>query len=202
MILRTQQSFQHVFRALQALFQQSWLLRWILANIAGWSIGLLLAAFLLNMLGIFGALIGGAAAGFIVGMLQAVALQTYPSWQIPFRTWVLYSILGGVLATVPIYLLAFGLLFNFNITLLLMGAIFGIIQSSLQARLLWHSIYEKALWWIAASAIGGALCAPLSLSASSLWLPVCFSPGPLIFGLITGIAFLKIAALNYASSDD
>jgi hypothetical protein len=201
MLRYAQQKMQPAVQTVQQLFQQSWLLRWVLANMLGWSLGLLLAALLLTHLGIVGALTGGAVAGTIVGSLQAVALKTHPVWQPHFRAWVWYSGLGGAAATVPIYLLAFGLLLNFNVTLVLMGAVFGTLQASLQARLWWHSVDERALWWIIASAIGGAACAPLSLSAASFWLPVCFSPGPLLFGLITGVTLLKISA-NYETSDD
>ncbi len=202
MVVRFQQRVRIVLNMTQQLFQQSWLLRWTLANIIGWSVGLLLAALLLTHFGIVGALTSGAAAGIIVGVLQAAALKTHPAWQFNFRAWVWHSCLGGAAATVPIYLLAFGLLLNFNLTLLLMGAIFGTIQASLQARLLWHIFYERAVWWVFASAIGGAVCAPLSLSASSLWLPICFSPGPVLFGIITGSILMKLFAFNQDLSDE
>lgn len=202
MFHRAQKFLRPSLITIQAGYRNIWLIRWLLANIVGWSIGLVVAARLLNLFGIVGALTGGAAAGGIVGIAQAAALRTHPDWQLDFRGWVVQSTLGGALATVPIYLLAFGLLLNFNLTLVLMGMVFGVIFGGLQAWLLWQSVYERALWWVLASAIGGAACAPLSLSASAFWLPVCFSPGSLFFGLITGITVMKLSQMPYFSADD
>jgi hypothetical protein len=181
-------------RFAQDSWRESWLLRWTLANMAGWSVGLIGAALLLNWFGVIGAMLGGAAAGALVGALQAWALHTHGDLTLPYRRWISVCALAGALAMLPVALLGFVALLNPNVGLLLMGAIYGLALGSAQAFIL-HAELDTdagAVLWVAACVAAGALCAPLSISASAAWLPVCCSPGPLVFGLITGAAWLKL----------
>jgi hypothetical protein len=181
---------EDILPTLRKWFRRSWLLHWTLANMAGWSLGLMVAALLVSQFGLVGMALSGVAAGGTAGFIQGIALRTHPRWQPDLRGWTLISAGGGALATLPVYLPSFLTLLNLNLGLLVMGLIFGGIVGAMQFRVLQRD-FDGAGWWILACLAGGAMCAPLSLSASSFWLPVFCSPGPLLFGLITGAAFLK-----------
>lgn len=160
-----------------------------MSNVLAWWLALGLAAFCLYLFDILGALIGGAIIGLIVGTSQAYFFPT----PLPFsmRRWLIFSGLGGFLATIPVYLLGFLLIFHLNFALLLIGAVFGGILAFMQALILRHSNEDRAILWVIVCIIGGGLCAPLSLSASSIGLPLIFAPGPVVFGLITAWVLRK-----------
>src|SRR5262245_503981 len=61
--------------------QEHFFARWILANIAGWSLGLYLGSLCLSMFGgLFGLVLGGALAGGLAGAAQWYALQGAADW--------------------------------------------------------------------------------------------------------------------------
>lgn len=176
---------QIIYQQIQALWERYWLLRWVIANMLAWWLALGIAALFLHLLGLLGALFGGAGVGLIVGAAQAYILRREKS-MLPMRHWIAFSALGGLLATIPVYLLGFVALFNLSLGLLLIGALFGGFLGFMQALILYHDHEDLAILWVIGCIVGGGLCAPLSLSASSMGLPLIFAPGPLIFGLITG----------------
>lgn len=181
---------QTTIQQIQFIWQRYWLLRWTIANSFAWWLALGIAALFLYLFGIWGAIISGASVGLIIGAAQASIFHNLKS-EIPIRSWILFSALGGLLATIPVYLLAFIVFLHLSLGLLLIGAIFGGVLGTMQALILRHHNEDQAILWVIACIIAGGLCAPLSLSASSMGLPLIFAPGPIIFGLITGWVFIN-----------
>ena len=181
----------HIRETSLDIWQRHWLLRWTVANMLGWTLALLAAVLLLQLLGIWGAIIGGAAAGAIVAYIQSLALYQMKTWAISRKRWVIAAAIGGALATIPVYLLGFVALIHLQIGLLMMGAMFGGIVGGIQYYQLNDEYEETALWWVLASAVGGMLCAPLTLN-TALIVPVLGSLGPVVFGLLTGWAVITM----------
>ena len=186
-VLKTQGS--QLLVALRLIWGRWWALRWIVANSIGWSAGMLAAALLVRGAGWIGALFAGTLlAAFAAGLQSAVL----PSADLAWRRWIAFSALGGLLATVPVYLLGLLALLVLPPGLMLMGAVFGAASAVGQALLLRPLSGEQAWFWVIACAIAGSLCAPLTLSASSFGLPVFCAPGPLIFGAVTAWVLPRI----------
>lgn len=179
--------------------QQSFLVRWILANAVGWSAGLYLGSFSLRLLnGFFGILIGGAIAGGIVGTAQWFVLRDW--LDLDDRRWIAYSALAGVLGALPVMILSFALVIG-GVGLALLGAIFGAIFGGVQ----WLVIHERldgAPFWIGANLAGGALCAVLSLSGFPAALPIFLTAGPYLFGGITGLALRYARHISPEEDED
>jgi hypothetical protein len=169
-----------------AFLRSHFLLRWILANMIGWSLGLYLGGALLNVFGgIFGAIGGGALAGGLVGLLQWLALRLALEG---FDTrWVLWSALGGALALVPAFLAGAAMVAGPQIGYFAVGAVYGLIFGALQGLMLRGKDAELAGWWIAVNLLAGGLCGCLTMTASLPGLPLFCSPGPAVFGLLTGV---------------
>jgi hypothetical protein len=163
---------------------------WVLVNIVVWSLGLYAIAICIRFLGIAGAPIGAILAGLIVGGGQSWVLKRL--LPITPRQWTSSSTIGTLLGVLPIGLLFLWVLLvafmGLNSVLLILGALFGGILGSTQARVLHPIVYEKGGWWIVANIFAGALCAPLSLTGTTFWLPIFCSLGPLTFGLLTAWA--------------
>jgi hypothetical protein len=176
---------QTIYQRFSHIWHHNWILRWTIINLLAWWLALGIAAFCLYLFGILGAAIAGTLIGLIVGTAQAYFFP-YSAESFSMRRWILFSGLGGFFATIPVYLLGFLLFFNLALGLLLIGAMYGGILALMQALILRHLDEDTAILWVLACIIAGGLCAPLSLSANSIGLPLIFAPGPVIFGLITG----------------
>lgn len=163
----------------------AFLLRWTLANMLGWSLGLYLGGALLSIVGgIGGALAGGSVAGAVVGAAQWWVLHQEASALKPY--WALVSALGGGLAVLPAYLSGVTLIAGPQVGYFIVGAVYGGVFGGLQAALLWRALDDYAGWWIAGNVLAGGLCGCLTMTASLPGLPVICSPGPVVFGLLTG----------------
>ena len=160
---------------------------WVLMNMLVWSLALYVIALCIRFFGIAGAPIGAIIAGLIVGGGQSWILKRL--LPITARQWINSSILGTVLGVLPIGLVFLWILLvafmGLNSVLLILGAIFGGILGGSQAYILHPIVYEKVAWWVLANIFAGALCAPLSLTGTTFWLPVFCSLGPVSFGLVT-----------------
>jgi hypothetical protein len=171
-------------RRLESSPAGSLLLRWVLANVAGWSLGLYLGSLALSRAGgVPGLLLAGAVAGLLAGTAQTLALRTL--WTVPLRRWVLLSTAGGALAALPVFLALPALIAGQGVGLTIMGALFGLIFGLAQSGAL-RSGQDRAILWALANLFGGGLCALLSPGGIISGVPVCCTPGPALFGLVTG----------------
>jgi hypothetical protein len=167
------------------------LTRWTLANIIGWSLGLYLGGALLSVLGgIAGAAAGGALAGAFVGAAQWLVLRRKSDKVNP--RWALLSAAGGGLATLPAYAAGITLIAGPQVGYFVIGAVYGAIFGGLQALALHRAFEEGSAWWVLANLLAGGLCGCLTMTASLPGLPLICSPGPVVFGLLTGWALLAL----------
>lgn len=175
-----------LFDTFHRYLQTHFAARWLLANVAGWSLGLYAGSVFVSLLGgVFGVIFGGALAGVLAGAAQWLALQPF-HW-----AWLWRSALGGALAMLPVVMCGFVLVVHWGVGFLILGAVFGAVFGALQSPLLED---RRALLWVAANMGGGALCACFSFAANPLMLPICCTLGPLLFGAITGWALAKMRA--------
>jgi hypothetical protein len=176
------------------LIYENFLLRWTLANIAGWSIGLTLGSWILSQAGSgVGLILGGTAAGSLVGLAQWLALRV--DFDFADRRWLVVSAAGGAVGALPAYIAAFSIIAGRGVGLFIIGAVFGGLFGALQSLILGRHFEDRALWWIAANVLAGGLCGWLSMT-SPFWLPVCCSFGPVTFGLVTGYALKRLRGVE------
>lgn len=168
---------------LQDRLRASFLLRWTLANMAGWTVGLYLTALSLSTPALC---LGGALAGACVGLAQWFILKDEPAFG---RNWIAWSAAGGFAGLLPAafagVLVALG--WGFGVALVggIVGAGVGFAQWSVLSRRL-----NRAEWWIAANIAGGAACALLTLAPIIWGLPVGLLLGTAVYGYVTGRVFL------------
>lgn len=192
-----------------ALMERIWaqikahfLLRWMLANMLGWSVGLYVGSTLAASLGsisvisVVAMLPGGAIAGAIAGGMQALALS------IPYdadsddafppdlsRRWVIFSTLGGTLGAIPVFFTAFALIGGAGFGFAVMGMGYGLAFGWLQTYALSDNLPDLIWVWLPANGFGGCLCGAFALGINPLGVPVFCTLGPVIFGLVTGLAW-------------
>lgn len=165
--------------------RHSFLLRWVLANMVGWTLGLYLTTISVNSWVII--LLGGLAYGGVVGVAQRYVLRHYPSIQL--ARWLAYSLYGGLCGTLVSILFIFPYLFSSDRLLALV--IGGLIGTSLGA---WQSFLMSgsARWWVGANLLGGALCGLLTTIPIIRGLPIGLLLGAAVFGYVTGRALEKM----------
>lgn len=177
-------------RRLRDLFDRSFLLRWTLANMLGWTLGLFLAAWTLRSPLIC---LNGALAAACIGGAQWLALRR--QYGVAGR-WALLTALGGALGVLPVVVLALTLIFGAAVFAALLGLCFGAAVGAAQAGLLPGG--ERAAWWPVACGAGGAACGLLVVTPVIGGLPLGLLAGAALYGLITGRALEWIAAPGYA----
>ena len=188
-------------QTIQQEIKQRLLLRWTLANIAGWSAGLFLGTLVAQlaawMLGdvagqIIGPLLAGAMVGAVVGWLQRWALQGVfvESPEIEGR-WLTFSIIGGVVGSLSL-VITWATIFIGSMGYLVMGAVFGLAFGWLQTSALKDHFGEATVIWVGANIVGGGLCSLLTFTGVPFNMPVFCTFGPVTFGIITGFALMVL----------
>jgi hypothetical protein len=187
-----------------AKVRANFLLRWVLANVVGWSLGLYLSAWSLStpML-----CLGGAFAGLCVGLAQWWALKpldaaldfidgqenTGASPITVQRDWIGLTIAGSILGAIPALSAWVLVMLGLGLGIAIAGAIFGAGIGLAQYFILQRGL-TRAGWWIAANVAGAALCALLTLAPLILALPIGLPLGLLLgtalYGYITGRALI------------
>jgi hypothetical protein len=172
-----------------ALLHAHFGLRWLLANMLGWWLGLLSGGLVLNWSGgPGGVLLAGTVTGLCVGVTQWLLA---PDWL--DRRWLFLSALGGGLAVLPAYLTGLVSLFTGpRIGFFVVGAVYGGIFGGFQWLALRYRVPDWLVLWLVANALAGGWCACLTLTFNPLRLPVFCSLGPVAFGLITGWALRRL----------
>ncbi|MGB7337284.1 MAG: hypothetical protein WBC91_00215 [Phototrophicaceae bacterium] len=179
------QQLNHMLHTAQRWWDTYFLLRWVIANMLGWVLGLLSLSLMLWLFGWIGALSIGAWLGIGLGLPQAWIL--FPDEErANRRQWVLYSALGGFFAVFPAAILSVIGIFNTWIAAILIGVCFGGIFSGCQTIALHQSLGDDAFRWIPIgilSAVSAALMIVLTLVTP---IPILASPATIIYALITG----------------
>ena len=177
---------------LTAALQQSFWMRWLLANTLGWSLALYAGAITADLLGglpVLALLLGGFITGIIAGGAQMIALRVFGDIS---ARWYAMSALGGVLGAVAVFPALFVLIIGRGPGFALMGGLFGLCFGGVQALALDAPPAEIIIWWGLANLLAGCACGWLALGVTPFGLPVLCSGGPLIFGAITGLAWREI----------
>lgn len=183
--------------------RQRFLLRWILANMVGWSVGLYLGV--LNPL-CFAAT--GIVAGLVLGASQWWALRGSPlgihraenvtdtSTLISqnARRWIGFTFAGAALGLIPAAVLGGVLyLFTSGLAAMVAGAVLGLAVGLGQWMVL-KAISQQVVWWLVVNAVGGALCGWLTLMPIIRGLPLGLLMGSALFGYLTGRVLERLIA--------
>lgn len=165
--------------------RQSFLLRWVLANVVGWTVGLFLTTISVNSWLVV--LVSGLLYGAVVGAAQRYVLRHYVGLRL--ERWVAYSLYGGVCGLLASIVFIFPYLFSGDRLLALV--IGGLIGASLGV---WQSFLLNGATrrWIGANLLGGALCGLLTTIPVIRGLPIGLILGAAVFGYITGRALEKM----------
>ncbi|MBI1278929.1 MAG: hypothetical protein GC179_12445 [Anaerolineaceae bacterium] len=184
--------------------RQRFLLRWVLANVIGWTVGLYFGV--LNPICFAGA---GVVAGLVLGASQWWALRSTAlgnkhsedegyvplvSTHIsqPARQWIISTFAGAALGLIPALALATGLvLLSNSLAALLGGAILGLAVGIGQWMILKY-VSNRGLLWLAVNALGGAACGWLTLTPIIRGLPIGMLLGAGLFGYVTGRVLERI----------
>jgi len=191
--------------AFRARLRANFLLRWVLANVAGWSLGLYLSAWSLATPALC---LGGAFAGLCLGAAQWWALKPHPLPPSPSngegentagespvsveRNWIGLTIGGAILGGFPAFGMSLVVALGWGLGTAVVGGIFGGGVGVAQYFILQRGV-SRAEWWIAANVAGGALCALLTLVPLIPGLPIGLLLGTTLYGYITGQALLWLA---------
>lgn len=177
---------KRVQRILQ-IVQRRFVLRWTLANMLGWSLGLYAASLGLELIGGFaGVLLAGTVAGLVAASAQTLAGRRIPDWR-----WMILGAAGGVFAALPVFVATFALIAGRGVGFAVMGAVFGLCFGLAQTFAL-RARRDAVVVWVLANALGGGACGIFSLAWTPLALPVFCSLGPASFGAITGFALVAL----------
>ncbi len=196
--------------------RDSFLLRWILANVLGWTIGLYLG--LWNPVCFLGA---GIVAGLTLGFAQWWVLskpspsllspgfedghpvpqggfaqgRPYPNdvtdrdtqLRVRYR-WIWMTLISAAIGMLPALVIGFLLsLWSLAVGLLVSGAILGGAVGFGQWKILRHTV-DQPEHWIIVNALGGAVCGLLTAIPIIRGLPLGLLLGAALYGYITGRA--------------
>ncbi len=181
------------------------LLRWVLANIIGWTVGLYFGV--LNPICFAGA---GVVAGVVLGAAQWWALSktslghkgevegTIPLTSTPIsqpaRQWIMSTFVGAALGLIPALVLGAGIiLFSNRLAALFAGAILGLAVGIGQWMILKY-MSQRAVLWLVVNTVGGAACGWLTLTPIIRGLPLGLLLGSALFGYLTGRVLERIIA--------
>jgi len=185
--------------------REHFLLRWVLANIVGWTVGLYFGV--LNPICFAGA---GVVAGLVLGASQWWALSstalghkgedhgyiplTPTHISQPARQWIISTFAGAAIGLIPALALATGLvLFSNSLAALLGGAILGLAVGIGQWMILKY-ISDRGVLWLVVNTFGGAACGWLTLTPIIRGLPIGMLLGAALFGYVTGRVMERIIA--------
>lgn len=164
---------------LRIQLRDNFVLRWTLANVIGWTLGLLIG--LWNPLCF---VIAGVVACICVGVAQWFILR--PRYG---KDWIIATIIGGICGTFPAMLAGVLALFGWGFLGICGGLIFGAAVGVGQWLILKRST-SRATWWIGANALGGLLCGTLMPIVPGL--PIGLILGATVYGYITGRALERL----------
>jgi len=186
--------------------RERFLLRWVLANIVGWTVGLYFGV--LNPI-CFAAT--GIVAGLVLGASQWWALRSTPfgihlaenETNIPniptrisqnARHWIGFTFAGAAIGLIPAAVLgAILFLFASGLAGLLAGAALGLAVGIGQWLIL-RRVSQQVALWLLVNTIGGAICGLLTITPIVRGLPLGLLAGSALFGYLTGRVLERIFA--------
>jgi hypothetical protein len=186
--------------------RQHFLLRWVLANVVGWTVGLYIGV--LNPICFAGA---GIVAGLVLGASQWWALHNTSFGINPAendsnipniptrlsqnaRQWIISTFAGAALGLIPAVILgAIFVLLSNGLAALLAGAVLGLAVGLGQWMILKH-VSEQAALWLVVNTVGGAACGWLTVAPIIRGLPLGLLLGSALFGYLTGRVLERIMA--------
>ncbi len=172
-----------VIEAVRARLRTDFLLRWTLATMAGWTVGLYLTTLSLST-PVF--CMGGALAGACIGAAQWYALRgDYPVG----RKWIGWSTAGGLAGMLPAMFAGVLVALGWGLGIALVGGIVGAGVGTAQWSIL-NGRLNRAGWWITANVGAGAACALLTLAPIVWGLPIGLLLGTGVYGYVTGRALV------------
>jgi hypothetical protein len=171
--------------------RESFLLRWIVANVLGWTVGLYLG--FLNPICFAGA---GIIAGLALGAAQWWVLTRSPTLLTETEldhSWIWVTLGSAAVGLIPSLLIGglLALLAGWGMGLLIGGAILGGSVGIGQWYRVRHSV-NQAEMWIGANVLGGALCGLLTSIPIIRGLPLGLLIGSALYGYITGRALERM----------
>jgi hypothetical protein len=188
---------QHITADVRTRLRRNFLLRWVVANAIGWSIGLYLSTPALCL--------GGVFAGLCVGAAQWWALKNSTPFSPEFkgegeqnagespvtvgRDWIGLTAAGAFLGALPAMSATLMVALGWGLGIALLGAVFGAGVGIAQWFILQRGM-SRAGWWIAANIGGGALCALFTLAPLIRGLPIGLLIGTILYGYLTGRALM------------
>jgi len=104
----------------------------------------------------------------------------------------MFSALGGALGTFPVLLVGIVFVAEWRIGFAIAGALYGLCFGWMQHFVFYDEDSDTTLLWVLANLAAGGLCGWLSFGWRPLLLPICCSPGPLLFGVVTGAALVTL----------
>lgn len=174
---------RRLLQPMLSAIHHSFLLRWILVNLAGWAAALHLLGLAVRNDAIIVVVAFGLAGVLFIALAQWWVLRVYLAvglWWVLVTT--LAVLLGGLLDLLATPITT-ALTQSLHYTLL--GALVGLLIGWCQWLIL-RRFFGRQMLWLFANLLGGALCASISL-------PLNFSRsllGAALLGLITGYALL------------
>lgn len=175
--------------------------QWTLTTAVGWAAGLVLGSLALVGIVLLTLLIGGtipfvglALGGAITGLCVGYAQQRFLQMDaLQSKRWIGASALGGAVGIFPAIVASFLTGVSSFIGFAIVGAIFGVAIGAAQ----WWRFRDQfdrtgGPWWLAAYALGGMLCAIITVPPHPLLLPVCCPLGTLVMGAATGVAIIRL----------
>jgi hypothetical protein len=179
--------------------EAAFIVRWLVANVIGWGLGLALGGGLILLAGLAAGVIplgvrlgafpvAGALTGVTVGYVQWAALFEPDA---P-RRWMWASALGGALAAIPAGGLWGLLTFDPLAARLAVGVVLaaGVALGQATLGIETDSVWRTAYRWALMNGLAGMFCAGVAPIGTGAWLALSCFNGTLLFGAVTGLGLL------------
>lgn len=184
--------------------RQNFLLRWVLANVVGWTVGLYFGVLNPVCFAVVGVVTGLILGAFQWWALRDTAFGTHSgeaSSSIPMistristeaRQWMVSTFAGAAVGLFPALALgALLYLISNGLAGLLAGGALGLAVGIGQWMILKH-VSDQVVLWLVMNALGGALCGFLTLTPIIRGLPLGLLAGSALFGYLTGRVLERI----------
>jgi hypothetical protein len=181
--------------------RQNFLLRWVVANIVGWTVGLYFGVLNPVCFAVVGVVTGLILGAFQWWALRDTALGIHSSESASSistrifteaRQWMVSTFAGAAVGLFPALALGTLLyLISNGLAGLLAGGALGLAVGIGQWMILKH-VSDQVVLWLVMNTVGGALCGFLTLTPIIRGLPLGLLAGSALFGYLTGRVLERI----------